>query len=251
MKKNLIPFLCGALTAAVCMTTAMAGASYSGRISFNTNSLYLNGVEILRAGESMTTEAGAQVPTSILYTDENGGGTYYVPVRPLSQALDIPVTWNEDAVLWRVEGELAVNLYPETSVGTVYDDYIQTVEAVVPEGGTELLREEYTGVDNFETALTLRPDEGNTVSVTVTNRGVANVVFRLGIQKDDTKMTGAVKVPAGETVPRTFRVLPGAESDAVPYLEIGNGKDVYRENSFTVTAVQFDAEYPAQTGTGA
>lgn len=243
MKKKILPFLCGALTATICVSTALAGASYSGRISFNTNSLYLNGREILPAGESLTTDSGAEVPSSILYTDEHGGGTYYVPVRPLAHALEMPAKWEEDAVLWKIEGDLAVNLLPVTSTSVIYSDYIQEVAPVVPEDGYKLLSQMHHAVENFEAELDLEQDKGNTVSITVTNHGSANIVFKLGV-KQDNPLTVSTKVPAGETVTRTFRVLSDVAPELVPYINIGNAPDVFRENNFTVKVLQFNTEYP-------
>lgn len=244
MKKTIMPFLCGVLTTVICVSTVLAGGSYSGRISFNTNSLLMNGKEVLTAGESLTTEAGAQVPSSILYTDENGGGTYYVPVRPFAQALDAEVNWDEDAIYWGVEGEQAVKLLPTVDdSNTVYDGYIEDIEAVLPKDGMTLLREEYRGTENFETTLVPRKNEGNAVSVIVTNQGHSDIVFRLGVQKDDAVIATSIRVPAGEVGVRTFRMLPDYESNAKPYIEVGNGAGVFQENRFTVTAIQFDMLY--------
>lgn len=240
MKKNFLTFLCGALTATICISTALAGAGYSGRISFNTNSLYLNGHEIIPAGESLLTESGAEVPSSILYTDEHGGGTYYVPVRPLAHALDMPATWEDDAVFWKVKGDLAVNLLPTDGDAAIYGDYIQETTPVVPESGHKIFSRVHHAVDNFEAELELVPSKGNMVSITVTNHGSAAIVFHLGIRQDDTRLTTPTRVPAGEAVTRTFRVLTQAPEGAVPYINIGNARDVYRENNFLVQAVQFD-----------
>lgn len=242
MKKNLLPFLCGCLTGALCIGTAFAGASYPGRLSFDTNSLYLNGHEVISAGEAMTTEAGAEVPSSILYTDENGGGTFYVPVRPLAHALDLPAKWEDNAVLWKIEGDLAVNLMSVTGPSVTYDGCIQEVTAFVPEEGHKLLSSVHHEVENFEAELDLDSKKGNTVSITVTNHGSANLVFKLGVMEDDAPYTTSTKVPAGQTVTRTFRVLEDASSALTPYLNIGNAPDMFRENNFTVQIIQFDAE---------
>ena len=244
MKKKMIPFLCGCLVGALCVSTALAGASYSGRISFDTNSLYLNGHEVIAAGQSMTTEAGAEVPSSILYTDENGGGTFYVPVRPLAHALDMPAKWEDDAVLWKIEGELAVNLMSVTGPSVTYNGCVQEVTAVVPEEGHKLLSPVHHGVENFDAELDLDPEKGNTVSITVTHHDSSNLVFKLGVTEDDAPYTTSTKIPAGQTVTRTLRLLEDASSNLVPYLNIGNAEDVFRENNFTVNVVQFDAEYP-------
>lgn len=241
MKKSVMSFVCGVLTTLICISTALAGGSYFGKISFNTSSLYLNGHELLVAGKSLTTDSGAEVPSSILYTDEHGGGTYYVPVRPLVHALEMPATWDENAVFWKVEGDLAVNLLSTRGDEAVFNDYIQEVEAIVPEDGYELVSAEHNAVKNYEAELELRKNKGDTVSVTVTNDGSANLVFNLGVKCSDTVITSPVKVPAGQMITRTFCVLSEDNDDSIPYISIGNADDTFREHKFAVRVVQFDA----------
>lgn len=243
MKKRIVPFLCGAIISAVFVSSALAGAEYIGKISFNTNSLYLNGHEILTAGESMITDKGTEVPSSILYTDEHGGGTYYVPVRPLAHALEMPATWEEDAILWKVEGDLAVNLLSTSGDGAIFNNYIQEVTTIIQEDGYELVSTEHNAVENYEAALELRKNKGNTVSITVTNHGSANLVFSLGVKQNDNSIICPTKVPSGQTVTRTFRVLSEDTSGAVPYINIGNADDTFHKHNFTVQVVQFDVEY--------
>lgn len=243
MKKKIVPFMCGVLTSAVLVSTVFAGTGYVGRFSFNTNSLYLNGHEILTAGESMITDKGAEVPSSILYTDEHGGGTYYVPVRPLAHALEMPATWEEDAILWKVKGDLAVNLLSISGDGAIFNDYIQEVTVVIPEDGNEIVSAEHNAVENYEAELELSKNKGNTVSITVTNYGSANLVFSLGVKRDDNVLTSPTKVPAGQTVTRTFRVLSEDTSGAVPYINIGNADDTFHKHNFAVQVARFDVEY--------
>lgn len=238
---KLLPFFCGALTATVCMSTALAGASYAGHISFNTYSLYLNGHEILTAGESFTTDSGAEVPSSILYTDEHGGGTCYVPVRSLAHALEMPATWEDGSVFWKVRGDLAVSLLSTSGNGATFSDYMQEVEAITPENGHELFSIQHNGVENYKGELNLSQNKGNTVSVTVTNHGSANLVFGLGVKHNGGLTTSPTKVPAGQSVTRTFRVLSETASGAVPHLNIGNADDTFHQHDFTVQAIQFNS----------
>ena len=236
MKKRLIPFLCGGLTAAICVSTALASGGMAGTVLFNAADFFINGIHVLASGETMTTAKGAEVPTSILYTDEYGDGTYYVPVRPLTEALAIPVEWDSGTVIWNVDGELEVNMLPLSCNGAVFDGYMEEVQGVIPE--------EHRDVENYTSEVEPIAHGGNTVSVTVTNKGRANIVFRLGIKKGDLVMAQPTKVPAGETVTRTFRLLSDDNgADTVPWIELGNARDVFREHKFIVTAVQFDAEY--------
>ena len=82
--KNLISFFSGILTVALllaCGTAALAATG--GTVTFGTVSLSINGDTVLEKGETLLNDAGCAVPSTILYTDENGGGTTYVP-WPLS-----------------------------------------------------------------------------------------------------------------------------------------------------------------------
>ena len=72
-------------------TTALAA---SGAVTFNASALQLNGQQISAKGENYTLPSGQQVPASITYTDENGGGTTYLPVRRISELLGIEIGWD-------------------------------------------------------------------------------------------------------------------------------------------------------------
>ena len=242
MKKSLLPFVCGVMVTLVGVGTAAATTGFVGELRFNTANFVINHETVFASGENLTTEAGAEIPASIFYVDENGGGTNYLPLRAITQELGLPVEWKNGTVYMEVDGELAVSLLPVQEVGAVYDDYIQMVEAIEAEDGVELLSEEHAGVENFSSELKLRRNKGNTVSVTVTNEGSAPLVFSLGMKKENTKILDGTQVPAGETVTRTFQIIGEAKDGAVPYIDIGNARDTFRNHRFTVTAVQFDAE---------
>ena len=104
MNKNrpVIPFLSGVLATVLtmgCVTTALAA---SGLVQFSPVGLQLNGKAIFAAGDSVNTENGQSVPSSIVYTDEAGGGTTYLPLRTIANLLDVPITWDgaETTVCW-------------------------------------------------------------------------------------------------------------------------------------------------------
>ena len=86
-------FLAGAvmtLLLCVSVTTALAA---SGNIFFNQIQVNLNGETLVSKGEDLTLSSGAKVPSSILYTDANGGGTTYLPLRKMSAATDTSLLW--------------------------------------------------------------------------------------------------------------------------------------------------------------
>ena len=91
--RRISSFLAGvAMTLLLCtgVTTAFAA---SGNISLNQIQIDLDGKTILSKGENLTLSSGAKVPSSILYTDANGGGTTYVPLRKFSEAVGTPLLW--------------------------------------------------------------------------------------------------------------------------------------------------------------
>ena len=93
-KRPVIPFLSGVLATVLtmgCVTTTLAA---SGLVQFSPVGLQLNGKAIFAAGDSVNTENGQSVPSSIVYTDEAGGGTTYLPLRTIANLLDVPITWD-------------------------------------------------------------------------------------------------------------------------------------------------------------
>lgn len=94
MKKRLSSFLAGAvsalLLAALC-TTALAA---SGQVSFNFAGVSVNGETKITAGQTITAANGQSVPGSILYTDAAGGKTNYLPIRTISELLDVEVGYD-------------------------------------------------------------------------------------------------------------------------------------------------------------
>jgi len=244
LKNKLLPFLCGVLTTVICIGTVFAGSTLAGTVTFNSADFFINGNRILASGENMMTENGASVPTSVLYTDENGGGTYYIPVRELAQKLSIPTTWDDGGVYWQVYGDYALALKPEVSDGGIFNDYIEEIDAVVPENGVELFSDYSNTEENYEKEIKMERGAGNYVSITVTNHSNWRPVqFELGITTADGVLVIPTKVPEGKTVTRTFRVLSEEErTDVVPLIRVGSPDEVSRRNLFTVTAVQFDGK---------
>lgn len=94
MKKfNLLSFLAGVVLSAALLgglTTALAA---SGSVSFNGLNLAMNGGTLFQKGEYLTLGSGAKVPSSILYEDENGGGTTYVPLAYVASRLNLCTSW--------------------------------------------------------------------------------------------------------------------------------------------------------------
>ena len=94
MKKRIASFPGGflaALTLSACLTTALAA---SGKVSYNFANVALDGTQKITAGQDITAANGQKVPGSILYTDEAGGKTNYLPIRTISELLGTEIGYD-------------------------------------------------------------------------------------------------------------------------------------------------------------
>lgn len=92
--KHIGTFLGGfatALALAACLTTALAA---SGKVSYNFANVALDGQQKITAGQDITAANGQKVPGSILYTDEAGGKTNYLPIRTISELLGVEIGYD-------------------------------------------------------------------------------------------------------------------------------------------------------------
>ena len=92
--KHISTFLGGfatALALAACLTTALAA---SGKVSYNFANVSLDGAQKITAGQDITAANGQKIPGSILYTDEAGGKTNYLPIRAISELLGVEIGYD-------------------------------------------------------------------------------------------------------------------------------------------------------------
>ena len=92
--KHVASFFSGVVTALLavsCLTTALAA---SGTISYNFSNVSLNGERKITAGVDITASNGQKVPSSILYVDEAGGKTNYLPIRAISELLGVEIGYD-------------------------------------------------------------------------------------------------------------------------------------------------------------
>ena len=97
MKKRIASFAGGffaVLALSLCLTTALAA---SGKVSYNFANVALDGGTVIAAGADITAANGQQIPGSILYTDETGGKTNYLPLRKISELLKVEVSYDSAA----------------------------------------------------------------------------------------------------------------------------------------------------------
>lgn len=94
MKKRITSFASGffaALALSVCLTTALAA---SGQVSYNFSNVCLDGGTVIVAGADIAAANGQMIPGTILYTDETGGKTNYLPLRKISELLGVEVNYD-------------------------------------------------------------------------------------------------------------------------------------------------------------
>ena len=222
MKKNrsAISFLAGVLATILTagyLTTALAA---SGLVSFSPVSLDLNGRAVFAAGDTLKTEGGQEVPSSIVYTDEAGGGTTYLPLRTIANLLDVPITWDgaeTTVVLGRgdpggatvepgTEGSELLSL-PLHQAGKTAGPFAE-VQPDARKGGIMLLEEtQFRSGSDFSRDIPFVGANGRYVSITVTNNGTQPLLFQAGCLYENGRDMLETRIPAGATVTRTFEAL--------------------------------------------
>ena len=94
MKKRFPSFLTGAAAALALTALATSALAASGQVQFNFAGVALDGEMKITAGSDITAPNGQQVPGSILYVDEAGGKTNYLPIRTISELLGVEVGYD-------------------------------------------------------------------------------------------------------------------------------------------------------------
>ena len=87
-------FLAGVCTTLLVLALGTSALAASGKVSFNFASVSLNGETKITAGSDITVANGEKVPGSILYTDAKGGKTNYLPIRAISELLDVDIDYD-------------------------------------------------------------------------------------------------------------------------------------------------------------
>lgn len=253
-KRPVIPFLSGVLATVLtmgCVTTALAA---SGLVQFSPVGLQLNGKAIFAAGDSVNTESGQSVPSSIVYTDETGGGTTYLPLRTIANLLDVPITWDgaeTTVVLGRGDGggitvepgtgASAWDSLPLHQAGKTAGPFAE-VQPDARKGGIMLLEEtQFRSGSDFSRDIPFVGANGRYVSITVTNNGTQPLLFQAGHLYATGRDMLATQIPAGATVTRTFEAL---ESNAAIQprfgVDISTGSGDGGTVDIQISAVQFN-----------
>ena len=119
MKKRFPSFLAGAAAALALTALATSALAASGQVQFNFAWVALDGEMKITAGSDITAPNGQQVPGSILYTDETGGKTNYLPVRTVSELLGVEVGY-DSATRTVLLGEQTVPATTAAASGTYW-----------------------------------------------------------------------------------------------------------------------------------
>ena len=142
MKKRIASFAGGffaALALSLCLTTALAA---SGKVSYNFANVSMDGTQKIAAGQDITAANGQKIPGSILYTDEAGGKTNYLPIRTISELLGVEIGYDSatKTVLLGKQPAAAPEAQPAGG-GQVLDfDTPETVPEKPRRGDVELIK---------------------------------------------------------------------------------------------------------------
>ena len=253
-KRPVIPFLSGVLATVLtmgCVTTALAA---SGLVQFSPVGLQLNGKAIFAAGDSVNTESGQSVPSSIVYTDEAGGGTTYLPLRTIANLLDVPITWDggeTTIVLGRGDGggitvepgtgASAWDSLPLHQAGKTAGPFAE-VQPDARKGGIMLLEEtQFRSGSDFSRDIPFVGANGRYVSITVTNNGTQPLLFQAGHLYATGRDMLATQIPAGATVTRTFEALESSAAIQPRFgVDISTGSGEGGTVDIQISAVQFN-----------
>ena len=94
MKRRVLSFLAGAAAALALTALTATALAASGQVQFNFAGVALNGETKIAAGSDIIAPNGRQIPGSILYVDEAGGKTNYLPIRTISELLGVEVGYD-------------------------------------------------------------------------------------------------------------------------------------------------------------
>ncbi len=93
MKKT-SSFFAGMATALLIVSLTTSALAASGNVSFSFANVAVDGKTQITAGSTITAPNGQQIPGSILYTDEAGGKTNYLPIRAISDLLGVEISYD-------------------------------------------------------------------------------------------------------------------------------------------------------------
>lgn len=210
-----------------CGTAALAAGA--GGISLDAFGLAVNGSTVAERGAQVVNDSGCQIPTTIVYTDETGGGNTYLPISLISKMLNVPISWKDHTVyLGYASASGGVDIsqgkqpisqvwldQPQDGAGAQAGPYTE-LEPFWPEETDEAEDRTILFYQDMDTRISspllvsgsYRPDPIEChYSVSITNHTNIPLLLHMGT-KDTltrTRLPDTI-IPAGETIVRTFHV---------------------------------------------
>ncbi len=232
MKKRdrLGAFLSGMLAGAMLLGCGTVALAAGGGVTFGTTGLKtIGGKTVVEPGDTVTNATGCEIPATILYTDEKGGGNTYVHIGTVAQALEIPIDWENSMIylggksLSNVAIDAPMPDWSELKLNnagakaahyTEVEPYWPTEEEIMGSYGIESRRISDGAGGSFGPVAKQEDEEGylslngEYLSLSVTNNTQHDMLLamrcpRLFYLLND--VFGTTLVPAGETVVRTFQ----------------------------------------------
>lgn len=142
-------FLSGALCATLVFSLALSALAISGNVSFNLSAIKFDGQVISEAGDGYTLSNGCVAPASITYTDEQGGGTTYLPVRRIGELAGVTIDWDGAVVVKTPEFVEQEKREAEKTAKTDYSDWSAEDEAAYQEFKGMLNHVSYSSTDGW------------------------------------------------------------------------------------------------------
>ena len=127
MKKR-ASFLAGVVSTLLVLALGTTALAASGKVTFSFSNIALNGETKIAAGSNITVANGQKVPGSILYVDEAGGKTNYLPIRAIGELLGVDIDYDSatktvhlNTKRWRCEIDDKKVLYTCGEENNTYD----------------------------------------------------------------------------------------------------------------------------------
>lgn len=171
-RKQFSFFLAGITTSLLIIGTLTTALAASGTISYNSSNVSLNGEQKITAGADLTAANGQKVPSSILYVDEAGGKTNYLPIRAISELLGVEIDYDSATKTVLLGSQPAVN----TTTARQWQRDLKdgTIHYAWPEG---VAVQEYSQPPIWRP--TWLPDNWSLHSIAVNPRGLGNLAASL------------------------------------------------------------------------
>lgn len=250
MKKHshVFSFAAGMATTALLFTCIAGISAAGGGVSFNSASIILGHSLFAEKGQTIQTAAGADIPATILYTDSNGGGTLYAPLRPMMESIGAEVSWDNELkqALVRLDPSDTLYTMPTEFTGdSAKVDCFQEIASAVPASAAALVpTTRHQSTENYVYEMpAFDSAKGDCVAVTVVNHGAKPVQCSWGFTKPYNDTVATVKpmqVPAGATLTRTVQLIAPIE-DQTLYFNVGNPEGMCESCDFEISIAQFSS----------